>query len=283
MIDVAYKAILLDLDGTLVDDSGVVLAETRAALEAARARGVRTIVATGRSELHTKDLLTDLGIDEPAIVFNGAATWCPVESRLIEERILSDRTFERARRFARDRDLLFLAQCAGEKLAVARRGDADAEGDSMTLRDFYGVRFVADGDLAGRRAIRATLFSRDHGDSEQLALEVERVLAQPIYTTHFPLSVLAQHRDSDLHVVDVQPPCRGKAEALRMVEDRYGIAAEQVVAVGDATNDLPMFEAAGLSVCMGSGMREAREAADRIIGSNNEPSIARLIEELFLA
>lgn len=281
MIDVAYKAILLDLDGTLVDDTGEVLPETRAALRAARARGVRTVVATGRSELHTRELLLDLEIDEPAIVFNGAALWCPVESRLIEERILSDRTFERARRFASERDLLFLAQCAGEKLAVA----SSSADDALVLRDFYGVRFVDAAELAGPRsirAIRATVFSRAHGDSAQLALEVEAALAQPIYTTHFPLSALAQHRDSDLHVVDVQPPCRGKAEALRLLDERYGIAPAQVVAVGDATNDLPMFRAAGLSVCMGSGMPEAQAEADRVIGSNNEPSIARLIEELFL-
>ncbi|MBK7645490.1 MAG: HAD family phosphatase [Planctomycetes bacterium] len=53
--------------------------------------------------------------------------------------------------------------------------------------------------------------------------------------------------------------------------------------MGDATNDLPMFELAGLSVAMENSMTEALAAATRVIGSNNGPAIAELVEELFLA
>jgi hydroxymethylpyrimidine pyrophosphatase-like HAD family hydrolase len=55
------------------------------------------------------------------------------------------------------------------------------------------------------------------------------------------------------------------------------------VAVGDATNDIPMFERAGLSVVMENGMTEALAAAKRVIGSNNSDALARLVEELFLS
>jgi hydroxymethylpyrimidine pyrophosphatase-like HAD family hydrolase len=68
-----------------------------------------------------------------------------------------------------------------------------------------------------------------------------------------------------------------------VLEETRGIAARRVVAVGDATNDVPMFRAAGLSVAMGSGMKEARDAAQRVIGDNNSHAIAELVEELFLA
>ena len=83
-------------------------------------------------------------------------------------------------------------------------------------------------------------------------------------------------------MVDVQPPCRGKGEALRWLEQERGIPAERVVCVGDAGNDVPMLEGAGLGVAMENAFRSAREAADRIIGSNNTEAIAELVEELFL-
>ena len=57
--------------------------------------------------------------------------------------------------------------------------------------------------------------------------------------------------------------------------------AQRVVAVGDATNDVPMFEAAGLGVAMANGMPEARAAADRVIGDNNSDALAELLDELF--
>jgi hydroxymethylpyrimidine pyrophosphatase-like HAD family hydrolase len=83
-------------------------------------------------------------------------------------------------------------------------------------------------------------------------------------------------------VCDVHPPCKGKAEGLRVLQELYGIAPERVVAVGDASNDVPMFEAAGLAVAMRESMEEALAAADRVIGSNDSETIGALVEELFL-
>jgi hydroxymethylpyrimidine pyrophosphatase-like HAD family hydrolase len=54
-----------------------------------------------------------------------------------------------------------------------------------------------------------------------------------------------------------------------------------VVAVGDADNDLPMLEAAGLAVAMQVSMPRVLALAHRVIGSNNSDTLADLIEELF--
>ena len=72
-----------------------------------------------------------------------------------------------------------------------------------------------------------------------------------------------------------------ESDGLRILAERYGIQAERVVAVGDATNDIPMLEAAGLGVAMGNAMEQTRAMADRVIGHNNSDAIAELMEELF--
>ena len=82
-------------------------------------------------------------------------------------------------------------------------------------------------------------------------------------------------------VVDLHAPCRGKAEALRVLEENYGIQASRVVAVGDAMNDVPMLEAAWLGVAMQRSSPDAAAAADRIIGDNNSGAIGELVDELF--
>ena len=61
----------------------------------------------------------------------------------------------------------------------------------------------------------------------------------------------------------------------------HGIPAERVLAIGDASNDVPMLEAAGLGVAMANSMGQALAAADRTIGDNNSDAIADLLEELF--
>lgn len=273
-----YDAILLDLDGTLVTSAGEVLPRTRAALRAAHAEGVRVVIATGRSEEGTLPVIEALGLDEPAVVYNGAGVYCPREGRLIEERVLSNRVVERTLAFALEADRMTVVMRPQKKWATPPR-DAHEE---AALRWMEQLERVAVPDLPRENLIRITVFGRPGEDPAGLATQLEAHVDQPIYLTEFPLSALAEHRDSPLGVVDVQPPCRGKGEALRFLTETYGIPAERVVAVGDASNDVPMLEAAGLAVTMEVAMPSAVAAADRRIGSCDSESLAELVEELFL-
>ena len=53
---------------------------------------------------------------------------------------------------------------------------------------------------------------------------------------------------------------------------------EEIVAIGDAQNDLPMFEQAGIRLAMSNAVDELKEKADEIIGDNDSQSIGRWIE-----
>ena len=46
-------------------------------------------------------------------------------------------------------------------------------------------------------------------------------------------------------------------------------------------NDVKSLDFAGCGVAMASGMKEAQDAADFVIGSNEEPSIAKFLKEYF--
>lgn len=273
----AYQALLLDLDGTLITDEGKIRPRTLAALQAAHARGVCVMIATGRSELGVASVLTELAMDTPAVVYNGAGLFCPVEKRLLEERLLSARVVARCFEYAERSRLMPVIQVAGAKYAPHPRDDHEVR----ALRGLEGLRYVPFHELPREYVIRVTFFSDRHADSDALAAEVEGSIAQPLLVTHFPLNALAPHRESSLFVVDVQPPCRGKGEALRVLAERYGVAAENVVAVGDADNDLPMLERAGLGVAMHNSMPRVLALARRVIGNNNTDTIAELVEELF--
>lgn len=278
MIERSFRAVLLDLDGTLVDEREDVHPRTRAALASAVARGVFVMIATGRSELATAPVLADLGLRTPALVYNGAGLWCPVRGEFLEERVLSERTLSRAVDYGISRGLMTVSMGAGQKFAVAPRNAVE----ELALRDMRELHFVRSRDeLLGRRAIRVTLFSSQHADSSVFEAEVSRAIDGPAYTTHFPLRVLPHHRDSTLDVVDIHPPCRGKAEALRWLSEEHGIAAQQVVAVGDANNDVPMLVAAGLAVSVEGGMREALEVSKRRITGPDTDALGALLEELF--
>lgn len=272
-----YAALCLDLDGTVVDPNGLIRESTRAAIGALRDAGVRVMITTGRSVTATEAIIEELGLDEPAVVFNGAGVWCPKQGRLLEEQLLAERVVDPVMDYAEANGHLVCVMLAGTKFAPEPK-DALEE---ATLKGLHGLEVVKRADLPREYVMRITVFSRVHESSEPLHEEVCAALRGPAYLTHFPLSLLHAYRDNPLQVVDVHPPCRGKAEALRWLAEEEGIPAERVVCVGDATNDIPMFEVAGLSVAMGDGMPEAKAAAARVIGASDTDAIAELIEELF--
>ena len=236
-------------------------------------------IATGRSELATRPVLRTLDSDMPAVVFNGAALWCERSARFLEERVLSERTLGRVLDFGHEHGLLTVVMCAGRKYALAPRSEVER----LALHDMTGLEFGEPASLRRQRAIRVTLFSAGHANSIDFAAQVERAIDQPTYLTHFPLNLLAHHRESQLLVVDLHPPCFGKGEALRVLAERYGIPPQRVVAVGDASNDVDMLRRCGLPVAMGNATSEALAVAQRTIGDNNSDTIGALVEELFLS
>ncbi len=273
-----YDAICLDLDGTLLNGQGQPLPEVVQSLHAAQARGVQVMVVTGRSKVATVPVLEQLGLGGVAVVFNGAAVYCTERERLLEERTLSSSALRALRGYGERTGDLTILMTASDKLCVHPRDDEEAR----SLEGLLGLRFVGREQLRAEYVIRVTFLSKRPIDSAAYAHEIESAVGQPLYTTHFPLNVLPKHRESTMHAVDVQPPCQGKAEALRLLAERHGIAPERVVAVGDATNDSAMVQAAGLGVAMGNSMPELKQQADRIIGHHDKPAIAGLVKELFL-
>lgn len=272
------RAILLDLDGTLLDESGRVHPENARALRELEARGGRAMIATGRSTASTIPVVEEIGLTTPAITFNGAGLWCPSRKRMLEERVLSGRTVARALEFASERGLLTVLMTNDAKYASPPRDEMER----TAIQGLVGLRTVPRAELdAVEFVVRVTLFSVDHGTSLALHDEVAASIGQPVYLTHFPLNALPTHRSSPMAVLDLHPPCRGKGEGVRVLRELYGIEPGEVVAVGDATNDLPMFAAAGLAVAMETGMPEAVAMADRVLPHNEGTAIAELVAELF--
>lgn len=274
----AYDALVLDIDGTLLDEQSLIRPSTRSAIARARAAGVVVMLATGRSSWGTREIVDQLELDTPSIVINGAGLYDRREDRLIEHFALPEPMVINLLAYSqRERLLPVLSSVTGQYT----REPIGPE--TAILSDIRSLRVVPIEEMPRREVTRVTLFSLTHDSSHRLHEDVRRAAGDyPAYYTHFPLSALAHFRASTAQVVDAQPDCKGKAEALRVLETRYGIKPERVVAVGDANNDLTILRAAGLGVAMGNATPEAKAAAKRVIGDNDGDSLAGLIDELFL-
>jgi Cof subfamily protein (haloacid dehalogenase superfamily) len=79
------------------------------------------------------------------------------------------------------------------------------------------------------------------------------------------------------HTVDLMPHV-SKSKALAWMVEQWGVAREQVLAVGDGINDVDFLAWAGTGVAMGDGHPEALAAADAIAPSFEKDGVAWVVE-----
>ena len=82
--------------------------------------------------------------------------------------------------------------------------------------------------------------------------------------------------------VEINAPGVSKGHAVEAVTRGLGLPISASIAIGDWDNDISMFRAAGMAVCMANGSPAAKAEADQVIGTNDEDGLAKWLEKDFL-
>ena len=100
-----------------------------------------------------------------------------------------------------------------------------------------------------------------------------------ILIKEFPKEMLYLRYDS--HGVDVGYYKNNKGEGAKVVLDHLGIDKESAIGAGDDISDIAMFKEVGLSIAMGNGREETKEAADIVTPDISEHGLGLVLQELF--
>jgi Cof subfamily protein (haloacid dehalogenase superfamily) len=267
------RALLLDLDGTLLDRQSRVSPRNASAVRAAREAGIEVILATGRSDAATQETYRALDLEAPACCYNGAVLWCGRSDRWIHHLALEDDATHALVEFCRERGLFFVVFRDDWKHTTT-----PAREDHRAFLDLLdNVRIVDPGEIPRSGATKVSFAA----ETEDLALFAERFAGRGLYEERFNVKTVPGFEHISMVVVDLLTGrCRGKAEAVHFLEAERAIPREAVVAVGDHRNDLPMLRAAGVGVAMGNASDEVRAAAAVVTGRHDEDGVAELIEAI---
>ena len=72
-----------------------------------------------------------------------------------------------------------------------------------------------------------------------------------------------------------------KGKALEKIGELLKIKSEEMIAIGDELNDLPMIEYAGLGIAMGNANDLVKQKARFVTLSNDEDGVNLALEEAF--
>ena len=82
--------------------------------------------------------------------------------------------------------------------------------------------------------------------------------------------------------LEINHPEATKGKGILRLAKHLGISREETMAFGDGENDLSMMKEAGIGVAMENGMKELKEKADYVTGSNDEDGVAAAIDRFIL-
>ncbi len=275
-----YRLIAIDLDGTLLSPTGKVTERVRQAVHGALSAGLRVCFATGRNWTESLAILRDVGHYDSAVFVGGAMV---VDTR---QRITLHRTMMQPALAAAVCDAL---ESWGH--AVLALQDTHAAGAD------YLITAEAEINESTRRWLEATesvvhrtpqLGQHPHPHTIRVGIcapteEVSRV--KKVLNEQFGPRILCQSLFVpvyDVEVLEVFDPAVNKWQGIMHVARQHGIAPEQIIAIGDDINDLPMIQNAGLGIAMGNARPEVLAAAKRVIAANAEEGLAQFLEELIL-
>lgn len=276
----AIKAIALDIDGTLTNDEKVITPRTRDALLAAQKAGVKVVLASGRPTQGLKALGAQLKLAEyhglytafgGAYVEDAATQECYFNQAIPEAELRA--LIEHIKQF----DVIAWLN-EGRSLFVTDVYHcmiSDGAGGTMNIvkyeRDACDLRIVEVDDLM-ERAGNPQNKLLCAGDPEYLAEHYHEISA--------PFEETLSASFTAPWYYEFMPRGVDKAQALETALAKLGIDASEVVAFGDAQNDVSMLTWAGTGVAMGNATPETKAAADMVTLDNNHDGIAEALAKL---
>ncbi|MFT4246698.1 MAG: sugar-phosphatase [Pseudomonas sp.] len=264
--------IAIDLDGTLLDAGHAISPRVRNAIAAARAQGVRVVLATGRPFSGAWRYLQELdltGDTDYCICFNGTVVQAVGSGECIAEFALGFDDYLYCEQLARELGVHFQA-LDGSGIFTANADISpytvlDAHLSNAPLR----YRAVAEMDPALRFR-------------KLMMVDTPQVLDAAIPRLPARLKQRYAVLKSAPYFLEIFDARAGKGPALEQLTRRLGIAREQVMAIGDHENDLSMLAFAGVSVAMGNAIPAVKAAALHQTAANTEDGVALAIERLVL-
>ena len=263
----AYKLVVMDVDGTLVDRERRISARNAQALGAARQRGIRLTLASGRSFESITPFAQAVGVTAPLILYNGCRLQDFSNKRILEDHRLPLIQAQRALKLVAGYDLhvnLYMYDRVYIR-EVTEAARLSMQKDNVTAKPV--------GDLLA--------FLKE--DPTKLLLIGEPRLLERFRSEYLEgMTSPPELVNSEPDYLEILPAGVSKGQALISLCSRLDILPQEVVAFGDGLNDLEMLKCAGLGVAMGNAHPDLKAAAGYVTGGNEEDGVAMAMEKFIL-
>jgi len=262
-----YKLVAIDMDGTLLNSERMISEKNIQAIRTAVEKGIIVAICTGRPIKGIEPYIEALGLDIPYMAYNGALIVMGKSGEIIfDQRLTPDDArdvFSWGKKF--DTAIVAWITKGLEEALYTSAFNADIE----VYRQYSSVEpsLIQDEEALIQSGIVKILFC----DSRDRIVQMEKTLKEKS-------NLKVDFYTSQPEYLEFMDKRASKAAAMGILGERFRIKREEMVAIGDNFNDVPMIKYAGLGVAMGNAPDELKAIAGYVTLSNDDDGVAQVIE-----
>lgn len=264
-----YKLIAMDLDGTLLNDNKNITEKTKDALMAAQEKGIRLALASARPSpglFRERDALHMQKYAGVLMSYNGGRIVDAATGKVLFETAMDLQQTKQVLRQLESLPVTPILDDGVQFYVTDKNGykvDYECRNNNMICSEVGNLA-----DFLTFAPIKI-LMSVQPEELPAVQKQIAGFLPESltvVQTAAFYLEII--------------PKVINKGQGIRDICGVLGFAPAEVVSFGDAENDIPMLQAAGMGVAMGNAQDAVKAAADMVTLSNNDDGIAAALEKL---
>lgn len=264
-----YKLLALDLDDTLLNDKGEISLENREAILKAQKKGMKIVLASGRPTGAMTRFIKELELDKNEgyiLSFNGGEIINCKTEEIIFQKSLNTSEIHSLYHASVKHECSIITYSGNEIISESKDKYIDVEIELTGMKFNKVESFEAAVDFNGVKCI---------------------MLGEPSYLKKVEEKMKDEFKDISISIskpffLELTAKGIDKGHTLGFLAKELGICQDEVIACGNAENDLSMIKYAGLGVWVANSNEELFKYGQDVVASNEEHGVAELIEKYIL-
>ena len=279
-----YKMIFLDLDGTLLNDCKEISQENINLIERAyNEKGIICVFATGRPLEYVDEICNsyDRFFVNYIIANNGAIIRDNKNGEVIYKASITNAQLLDLKNIFLEENADYMIVYTDKQQILREARNDEALKDSAIIVNKKDSELKHIEDTIKKNPNLSSLLCMIGGETSALENIISRL--QEIKGLETPGIGNYSHKTKtyafESKFIDVMKKGCSKKNAIYYLADKLKIKKEEIIVMGDGSNDLSMFECAGLKIAMENAEEKLKEKADFITASNNDDGVAKAIQK----
>ncbi len=278
-----YKMIILDLDGTLLNDYKEVSKENIEMIKRAyEEKGIISVIATGRPLGYAKEVtnLYDCFFTNYIIASNGAIIENTSTNEYIHKISFTNEEIASIRKIYLEENADYMMLSTDKQAITETKNNESIDGMGINLTEKKEKTENIEERIKSNPNIEKLLciIGADIPTLEKIKEKTKKlegmetsVISRYLYKS--------EENTFESTYIDINKKGCSKKNAILKLAEILKIEQEEIIVMGDGGNDISMFECAGLKIAMENGGDYLKEKADYITATNNESGVAKAIKK----